>query len=354
MCDNIVFELQRVGGVSKYWSKTIACLDASDLDVVYLEGRGVMENAFRREITLTKPSHPDKGWLFLRRITQSKVRTDVFHSSYYRLSSNARANVVTIHDFMNELYPSGVRDVLLARMKERACRSAASIFVVSERTKQDLLRHYSFVDPGRVHVTYNGVGAEYFPELFDSRFTVGDLHLSPRCYFLYVGTRGLCKNFPYALRLLAEARGQGLDMPLVVVGGKSLTRGELDTIKMYELPSDSVIHIQGVSNAALRRLYSNCLAIFVPSIYEGFGLPAAEASRCGALVLAARGSALDEIVGDTEYALDLTRDSEPARVIALGLDNAKADLERSRLRTRSAMFSWEASAAKLMGVLNDI
>ena len=66
--------------------------------------------------------------------------------------------------------------------------------------------------------------------------------------------------------------------------------------------------------------YSNCTALLIPSIYEGFGLPALEAARCGALVLAARGSALDEIVGD-EYSFDLNRKDEILRVLALGFDN---------------------------------
>lgn len=354
LCDNIVFELQSVGGVSKYWSKTIARLDASERDIAFLEGPRVSENIFRSELVLSKPILNEKAPLALRRFMGSSIRADVFHSSYYRLSGRAHSNVVTIHDFMNEKYPTSFRDQLLAYLKKRACRHAEAIVVVSERTKQDLLEHYSFVDPGRVHVTYNGVDGEYFPETYVTAFEAGPVSLSPRAYFLYVGTRGYCKNFPYVLRFMAEARAQGLDLPLIIVGGGALTKTELAEVARHGIPTTSLKQISGLSEAELRRLYSNCLALLIPSIYEGFGLPAAEAARCGALVLAARRSALDEIVGETDYAFDLQRAGEIARVLALGLDNARVDAERERMRKRSAMFDWDASAEKLMEVYDGL
>ena len=163
LCDNIVFELQPVGGVSKYWSKTIRRLDAACRDIAFLEGLGADGNVFRRGLALTKPIMQDKGSITLRRFKAPNVSADVFHSSYYRISRRARSNVVTIHDFMNEKYPASVRDLVLARLKRHACRHAEAIVVVSERTKQDLLMYYPFVDPGRVHVTYNGVDDETWP-----------------------------------------------------------------------------------------------------------------------------------------------------------------------------------------------
>lgn len=349
-----MFELQRVGGVSKYWAKTLDRLDASSHDIAFLEGPGVMENVFRAEMSLTKPVLQEAGRTALRRFMGPRASADVFHSSYYRVSGRARANLVTIHDFMNEMFPSNFRDPILARLKKRACRHATAIAVVSERTKNDLLRHYDFVDPGRVHVTYNGVGDEYYCEPLLAPFTAGRENLTPRRYFLYVGTRGYCKNFPYALTFLTAAWAQGLELPLILVGGGSLSRTELDLVEEHGLPSSALRQISGLPNATLRRLYSNCLALLIPSIYEGFGLPAAEAARCGALVLSARGSALDEIVGETEFAFDLKFAGEPARVLALGLESAGSEAERSRMHSRSAMFDWDGSTARLMEIYDGL
>ena len=353
LCDNIVFELQPVGGVSKYWSKTIRRLDAACRDIAFLEGLGADGNVFRRGLALTKPIMQDKGSITLRRFKAPNVSADVFHSSYYRISRRARSNVVTIHDFMNEKYPASVRDLVLARLKRHACRHAEAIVVVSELTKQDLLMYYLFVDPGRVHVTYNGVDDEFFPEPLTSPIEAGAIKLLPKRYFLYVGTRGRCKNFPYVLRFIAEAWAQGLELPLIVVGGV-LTKAELAQVARLGISTGSVKQISGLSDATLRRLYSNCLALLIPSLYEGFGLPAAEAARCGALVLTARGSALDEIAGETDYAFDLQCEGEVTRVLTLGLDNARADAERTRLLARSAMFDWDASAEKLMEIYDGL
>lgn len=353
LCDNIVFELQAVGGVSKYWSKTITRLDGSDRDVVFLEGRRGGQNAFRRELALSKPIIRETGPAMLRRFTRPRARADIFHSSYYRISGRARANVVTIHDLMNEKYPTGLRDPLLSYLKKRACRYAQAILAVSEQTKRDLLAHYSFVDPGRVFVAYNGVDDEFFPEPIASAFEIGEVALAPKGYFLYVGTRGFCKNFPYVLRFLSEAHMQGLCFPLVIVGAP-LSEAERAAAEALGIPGDALHQVSGVSDAVLRRLYSNCLALLIPSIYEGFGLPAAEAARCGALVLTARGSALDEIAGDTDYAFDLKREGEIARVLALGFDSARADAERARMQERSLMFNWRISAERLLEIYDEL
>lgn len=354
LCDNIVFELQAVGGVSKYWSQTIARLDRNSSDIAFLEGSKAMSNFFRSKIELVSPIIADYGYSQLRRLTKPKIRSNVFHSSYYRLSRNTKANVVTIHDFMNEKFPSSFRDTILARMKKRACINADAIVVVSDKTRKDLLYHYPFVDAGKVHLIYNGVDNVFYPEPLPAPFEVGGITLEPKGYLLYVGSRGFCKNFPYALEVLAVAWAQGMMLPLIVVGGGALSKVEWDQVAKLGLSDETIVQLSGVEDTTLRRLYSNCLALLIPSIYEGFGLPAAEAARCGALVLCARGSALDEIVGETDYAFDLKSMHEPERVLALGLDNARADSERERLRKRSEMFDWDTSARKLLEIYDDI
>lgn len=76
-------------------------------------------------------------------------------------------------------------------------------------------------------------------------------------------------------------------------------------------------------------------ALLIPSYYEGFGLPAAEAAQCGALVLASRGSAINEIVCDSDHSFDLTEKGEIRRVLSLGFENNTALAEYGRLRQRS-------------------
>ncbi|MXU65014.1 glycosyltransferase family 4 protein [Oceanomicrobium pacificus] len=354
VCDNIVFELQSVGGVSKYWSETIKRLDNSLDALSFLEGPCVEQNIFRAELSLRSPVFPDRGWLLRRRLFSSRVQADVFHSSYYRISHQTKANIVTIHDFMNELFPTGPRDVLLARLKRRACRNAKMIVAVSERTRQDLLKHYPFVDPGRVKVIYNGVDGSFYPDPRKHPFGIDGRSLTPRGYFLYVGGRGYCKNFPLVLRFLAESRRQGLELPLITVGGGPLTESEWTFARELGIQESAIHQYYHLPTSELRVLYSNCMALLIPSIYEGFGLPAAEGARCGALVLSARGSALDEIVGETEFAFDLRREEEASRLLSLGLESQYGESERVRMQERSNKFNWDSSSERLIEVYNEI
>lgn len=352
--DNIIFELQRVGGVSKYWANTIEQIDTRAEGVHYLEGTGARLNYFRRELVLRGEIRKDRGPASLRRIMNARASSSVFHSSYYRISTKAKRNVVTIHDFMNELYPKSWRDHALARMKRKSCLAADAIVTVSQRTRADLLQRYPEVDPGRVHVTYNGVGPEFYPD--DQEVTA----LSPQIamkrdgYFLHVGSRGYCKNFPWVVEFARAARASGLDCAVVLVGGSSLQDGELKLLHEAGIGLDHVQHLQAPTDEELRHLYSNCTALLIPSIYEGFGLPAAEAARCGALVIAARGSALEEVTGETDYAVDLSNHSEIDRILTLGFSGEAADRERSRIERHSRAFDWQLSARKLQDLYQEL
>jgi mannosyltransferase len=169
-----------------------------------------------------------------------------------------------------------------------------------------------------------------------------------------VGTRGYCKNFQFAVHFLAESIKRGFNYPLLVAGGAPFNKKEMDLMKSLDLTPEVICHLGAVSNSQLRTLYSNCIALLIPSIYEGFGLPAAEAARCGALVLSARGSALDEIVGDTEYAFDLADEREISRVFDLGMFSRASDEARAEMNKRSLEFNWDASVVRLEHVYESL
>ncbi|MDG1693888.1 MAG: glycosyltransferase family 1 protein [Porticoccaceae bacterium] len=346
ICDNIIFELQRIGGVSKVWSKIIQGIDKTNLDINFLEGYGARKNIFRQEFELKHPLIYERSPAFFRRVAKARQKADIFHSSYYRISKNAKSNIVTIHDFINEIFPESFRDRALARMKKEACLNADKIIVISQTTKDDLLKHYSFVDPGKVEVVYNGVDEEFYPDPWLGHHRVDDKELKPNSFFLFVGARGTCKNFSYALKFLQANYNQGLTLPLILVGGGSFSEKEKRYARELGLPSSAIRQLTNVDNNLLRRLYSSCQALLIPSIYEGFGLPALEASRCGALVLASRGGALGEIVGETDYAFDLRSKDDYLRVIAKGFDNTLAKQERDRLLVRSQRFGWESAVKR--------
>lgn len=345
--DNIVFRLQKAGGISKYWAETTKRIDKNDSNILFYESIAAKSNLFRSELNYKHSIMIDSGSTWISRLRSPKISAEVFHSSYYRVSALAKSNVVTIHDFMNEKFVRSYRDIILSRQKKWACKHADIVVTVSKKTRDDLLEFYPFVKPKNVHVVYNGVDERFYPEKFNKPFSLEGKYLQEREFFLYVGNRGYCKNFPFVLDFLGEAWAQGLRHPLILVGGPSFSKREWRTFNRLGLPSSALLHLQSIGTDVLRVLYSNCLALLIPSIYEGFGLPAAEAARCGALVLASQGSALDEIVGQTNYTFNLNHKNEALRILKLGLNNHGSDETRDNLRLKSKAFNWDESAKKL-------
>jgi glycosyltransferase involved in cell wall biosynthesis len=149
------------------------------------------------------------------------------------------------------------------------------------------------------------------------------------------------------LEAIAKLRAER-DIDLIVIGKpqpKGRVASALDRLGL----TDIVTTISGVSDEELARLYGEAEVAIVPSLYEGFSLPAIEAMSCGVAVVATTGGALPEVVGVTEETGLLVEPNNPeALVVAIGrlLDDAEL---RARLgaagRTRvMERFTWEVTA----------
>lgn len=348
--DNLIFELTRTGGVSKHWSELIKGLIKKKLKINFLEGKNALKNHDRKKIFLSDKIILEKGSILRRRFLNPKIKSNIFHSSYYRTSKLSKFNVVTIHDFMNEKYPSHPRDYILSRIKKNACMKADHIIVVSECTKNDLINFYPFVDPNKISVIHNGVNDSFFPEISSSEIVIQEKIIEPKNYFLYVGTRGECKNFKYVLTIFSEAKKRNKNYKLVIVSKESLNNKESNFANSLGIKITDIVQINYVDNSLLRMLYGNSLALLIPSKYEGFGLPALESSKCGSIVIGAKGSALDEVVGESEYMINLSKKNEIKRVLDLDFFGEDAKKESKRLLERSKNFSWAKSVSKLENI----
>jgi len=93
------------------------------------------------------------------------------------------------------------------------------------------------------------------------------------------------------------------------------------------------------------RLMAAAAAVVVPSLYEGFGLPALEAMAAGVPVVAARRGALPEVCGDAALLVETDADSLAEGMVAVLARDAATDARVERGRRRAEGFTWEASAA---------
>jgi glycosyltransferase involved in cell wall biosynthesis len=221
------------------------------------------------------------------------------------------------------------------RMQARVARRLP-IVTVSTSSRDDIVREMD-VARERVSIVPLGVDTEVFRPLPDRRRVPGRILVTTSADVPLKGLDPL-------LRALAILRARQ-PAELVVVG-RPRTDGPIPRL-LDELALNGSVRFTGyVPDAELVALYAEAEAAVVPSLYEGFSLPAVEAMACGLPLVATTAGALPEVVGDSAL---LVPPGDP-QALADQLTALLADPglrlslgERGRLRVASR-FTWEATA----------
>ena len=226
-------------------------------------------------------------------------------------------------------------------------RSARRIMAISEATRRDLVQ-YLDIDESIVDITYLGVDHERFqpcPTAEDEQDTLRTKYALTRPFLLYLGAYDPRKNIPVLIRAFAAA-GLAKDFDLVLAG--AIREGDLAKLKALSSKCNvsSVTRIIGfVDEADVAAFYRSCHLHVFPSVYEGFGLPVAEAMACGAPTITTNASSLPEVTGTAACIVppnDVDALSMALRAIAYDDD------QRNRLRAEgpkeAARFQWKECA----------
>jgi glycosyltransferase involved in cell wall biosynthesis len=262
--------------------------------------------------------------------------------------------VVTIHDLIYLVYPDKylpAKRHYLTATTGWSVRHASQVIAVSESTKRDLVR-LLHVPPDKITVVYNGVDERFRP-IADQR-AIAEFkrkHNLPQRFILYVGTIEPRKNVGLLLRAFAQLRQQPdfADLRLVVGGAKGWLYD--DTFKQAGLGEGEIAFPGYLADDELPLWYNSASVFVYPSLYEGFGLPAAEALACGAPVIAANTSSLPEVIGDAgilvapDDVAALTKAA--ARILR---DDAYAASLRAIAAVQGARFSWRTAAEQTLQV----
>lgn len=290
-----------------------------------------------------------------RRLKRDRV--SVFLSPYYKMPLLSPCPVVvTIHDLYFIDYPGARRpcaDAARTAVARLYARRARAIIADSEFSKQSIIERLA-VPGDKIRVIPIAADPRFRPVAAGDDL-YGRYHIA-RPYVLYVGNFKPHKNLP---RLLDAYAGLPPELRtrigLVLAGGDREGTASL-TRQAEQLGLADRVRFPGViPDEDLPALYSGASLVVLPSLIEGYGLPALEAMQCGTPVAASRRAAIPEVVGDAALLFD--PEDVPAMTGAmtrlLGHEAEARDLARRGL-ARAATFSHERTSGQVLDLLRSI
>jgi len=319
--DSQIFDLQRYGGISRYFSELFRSFNLNnnleysvpirDNDNEYLK----KINPFKEKNFSNRYFSKIKGKSLLYKIADifdrnnnknltirelKKQNFDIFHPTYYstyflKYLKN-KPLVLTVYDMIHEIYPEYffLDHGKTIKQKKKLILRADKIIAISESTKKDIMRFYNVKDD-KIKVIYLG-------NSLSLQIDIGQLSFKnvPPRYILFVGSRSVYKNFIYFIESISILLNNDKDLHVIVAGGysgKNLFSNE--EIKIFtKLNVQEQILYYSADDKALAYLYNHAICFVFPTLYEGFGIPVLEAFACDCPVVISETSSLPEVGGD--------------------------------------------------------
>jgi len=238
-------------------------------------------------------------------------------------------------------------------------RRADRIFAISEHTRKDAIQ-YLRLAPKKVITVGTGVDPffrafsvdrERWKRALREKFGIDGKFL------FYTGGSDWRKNITGLIESFAILPSTVRSEYLLVISC-SLSDTELKRYRETALKAgvDRAVILTGfVSREELAALYTLCTVFVFPSLYEGFGLPIAEAMCCGAPVIAGNSSSLPEVLGEAGVLVDAASVEELSGAILKLLTEDTLRLEMSKRSLKRAHdFSWEDVARKVVSAYESI
>lgn len=222
----------------------------------------------------------------------------------------------------------------------RLAKRARVLLTVSEHSRQELENHGVF-PPGKGHIVYNG--ADHMQSIVADRQVLTRYHLIDQRFFLSVGNLTEAKNLNMPINAV-EAGITG-PLPLVIVGRENhKVFGNTAQTKHRQIQ-----FINDASDGELKALYQGATALLMPSLSEGFGLPALEAMMCGCPVVATTAGAVREVCGDAALYADPHQANKWAQAMLSLSDNPDRRTQLAHKGQEHARhFTWKRAATQVL------
>jgi len=292
-------------------------------------------------------------WRMCRALSSPEIDLVLFPSvySFVPVTSDAR-KIVFIHDVIPERYPEFAHPNAKARLfwdlkVKLAIAQADTIATVSDYSRAQIVEMFR-LPKARVHVVGEAPDAVFRPS--------AQPHSADPGFVLYAGGFGPHKNVEMLVDAFASAT-KGTNLRLVLVGENE---SEVFHSSLPEIHrridragiADRVEFTGFVPDARLASLMSEAMVLVLPSMMEGYGLPAVEAAACGCPVIATRESPLPALLGEGGVYVNPNKPAELEQALRCVLTSTQMRRKMSVAGLEAAgKLSWNIAARQLMQVM---
>ncbi len=225
-------------------------------------------------------------------------------------------------------------------MQRQVARQLHHVVTVSERSRQDIAVAFD-MQPAGISVVLNGIDTEEFRPL-------PDVVKNPNRVMAAVSSDQPLKGMRYLLEGVAKVLPKYPDLELLLVG-QPKEGGESSKL-IHDLGLSKHIRcVSGISTEDLVGFYNEASVVIVPSVYEGFGLPAGEAMACGTALISTDGGALPEVVGDAAMQVPVRDSAAIAEALEtlLASPNMREQLAAAGRQRIEELFCWRRAAQQM-------
>lgn len=231
------------------------------------------------------------------------------------------------------------------RMQKRVTRRLSRIITVSECSKKDIGLDFR-VPTDKFRVVPNGINTDYF-------YPLPEVKRQPHHLLTTNSADTPLKGLRYLLEAVAIIRKRR-PIHLTVIGEPKKDGVVEKLVKDWNLADN--VHFTGrIGYEEFANYYAQSTLAVIPSLYEGFGMPAGEAMACGVPVISTTGGALPEVVGDAGVLIPPGDSRALVEAIEDLLDHPHKGEELGKAGLRRVMNSltWEHAAQKTVAVYRE-
>ena len=278
-------------------------------------------------------------------LTLQKMGLPVIATIHHPITIDKQIALVSANGYKHRLLIK--RWYSFLSMQKRVARELNHLLTVSNRSKKDIVTAFD-LDAAKISVVYNGIDTAVFAPR-------PEIQRIPGRIMATASADMPLKGLDYLLRAISGLKGDFPELDLLVVGSPK-SGGHTEKL-IHQLGIQAHVRFRNnLTTEEIVRYYAEASLAVIPSLYEGFGLPAGEAMACGTPVISSDGGALPEIVGDAGILVpagNSTALADAIREMLVNLEKRHKLGAQGRQRIQEK-FSWQAAAKQMTRYYRDV